>query len=62
MNIFPYPRHEGLWGSRLVAPLILNLGTGYSEWPASRSDSFTRGKNKKESLVRNVTVVSREYG
>ena len=62
INICPYPNNEGVWGRRGVAPLILNLGIGYSKWSASRSGSDTRGKNKKESLVTNLTVVTKKHG
>jgi hypothetical protein len=26
---FPAPRHEGVWGSSFIAPLILYLATGW---------------------------------
>jgi hypothetical protein len=34
---------KAYWGSRGIAPLILNFGARWGEWPASRSGRFTPG-------------------
>ena len=39
--ICPYANHEGTWRSGGIAPLILNTGTRWGEWSASRLGSFT---------------------
>ena len=38
--------YEGISGRVGIAPLILELGTGWAEWSASRPGRFTPGKHK----------------
>jgi len=38
-------RHEGVEGSGIFAPLILNLDSSWDEWPAHRPGSFNQGQN-----------------
>jgi len=43
------PRHEDICGNGGIAPRVLNLDTGFSEWSASRPGRFTPCGNRAPS-------------